>query len=114
LCPEAHSGSRNPVVGSQVSGSWTELEASQSSTWWELEAVRRVLCSNEIIMHGKEVALYISNKNVSYILESGSNVCGVHAICLSIHDWCSKNDVCLSATWIPRKQNVQADYLSRC
>jgi len=48
LCPEMHSGSRNPVVGSQVSGSWTELEASQSSTWRELEAKRRVLCSNEI------------------------------------------------------------------
>ena len=50
-------------------------------------------------MHGKEVALYIDNKNVSYILESGSNVCGVHEICLSIHDWCSKNDVCLSASY---------------
>lgn len=114
VCPEEHGCNNNIVDGSQVQGSWTELEASQSSTWRELEAVHRVLKSCTKIVQHKVVALYTDNKNVSYILASGSNVRSLHDICLAIHDWCIKYEVSLSATWIPRKQNVHADYLSRC
>jgi hypothetical protein len=52
--------------GSNVHGSWTEIEKQKSSTWRELEAIHRVLRSNLQILHKNNVVFYTDNMNVKF------------------------------------------------
>ena len=60
------------VQGTSVYGNWDFDETRHSSTWRELEAVRRVLYSNIDKMEGQSVMVVSDNKNVKNILEVGS------------------------------------------
>lgn len=44
---------------SQNTGTWSELEVAKSSTWRELEAVRRVLFSSLFQLKGKRIKVYV-------------------------------------------------------
>lgn len=46
MLPEVGMCSKDVILGTEVEGSWVEQEVGQSSTWRELESVRRVLISN--------------------------------------------------------------------
>lgn len=49
--------------------------------------------------------------NVKFTLNKGSFV----EICLKIHDVCDSNDIIhFMVIWIPRSENIEADYRSRC
>ena len=102
------------IPESVVTGAWSEYESGKSSTWRELESFRRVLLSNVKIVAGSQVLLYTDNKNLTYILSSGSTIDDLHELCMSIHLACEKHSIGLMAVWIPRERNVEADYLSRC
>lgn len=58
--------------------------------------------------------MFTDNKNVTYILNSGSNVGDLHRTCLEINSLCKEYSVQLLSCWIPRDENKSADYLSRC
>ena len=98
----------------EMSGCWANFEKEKSSTWRELEAVRRVLFSTVNELAKKSVQLFTDNKNLTYILYSGSNIDELHEKCLSIRDVLDQNDISFDVQWIPRSRNEKADYLSRC
>lgn len=55
-----------------VFGSWTENESQKSSTWRELQAVNRAVKSNVSHLNNGNVKIISYNKNVSTILQIGS------------------------------------------
>ena len=61
------------VEGSEITGSWSRLERLKSSTWREVEAVRRVIFFNAGLLERKKVKVYSDNKNVKSILLKGSS-----------------------------------------
>ena len=54
-----------------VHGEWSESEASQSSTWRELEAVYQVLCSYAQQLGGHAIKWFTDNQNVVGIVQVG-------------------------------------------
>ena len=99
---------------SEVAGSWLDSEAELSSTWRELESVYRVIQSNVTNLHGHQVKLHTDNKNVSTILKVGSKKPHLQSISRNVNDVCMHNEISLTAEWIPREKNDEADFLSRC
>ena len=99
---------------SEVLGLWTSEESCQSSTWRELESVNRSLNTIGESIQGKSVDWHTYSKNVSKILEVGSRKPHLHRIAQEIHKKCSYGNVALNCVWVPRKENVYADTLSRC
>jgi hypothetical protein len=63
----------NIVSGSKVQGTWIEQEKTKSSTWRELQAIYRVLRHNKTCLENKTVKALSDNKNVQYIINSGSS-----------------------------------------
>jgi len=98
----------------EMSCCWTNFEKEKSSTWRELEAVRRVLYSTVNKLAKTSVQLFTDNKNLTYILYLGSNIDELHEKCLSICDVLDQNDISFDVQWIPRSRNEKADFLSRC
>ena len=45
-------------------GSWPRSKLLKSSTWREVEAVRRVMLYNAGLLEGKKFKVYSDNKNV--------------------------------------------------
>ena len=102
------------VDNSEIYGHWTNEEMYKSSTWRELEALRRVLINSTNKIKKSTVKFCTDNKNVKYILTTGSNVEILHKLSLEIHDICDKQNISFIVEWIPREENTKADYLSRC
>ena len=101
------------VPGTTVYGNWDYNESQNSSTWRELEAVRRVMYSNLDRIEGQSLQVVSDNKNVKHILEVGSKKVTLNDICLDIVETCKESTIMLSSSWIPRNKNVKADSLSR-
>lgn len=97
-----------------VVGYWSKQEQMKSSTWREVEAVRRVLHSNVEILRNKRVKLLSDNKNVSSVLQIGSRKSDLQKLALDTYHICEKGSIVISPEWIPREDNVRADNLSRC
>ena len=97
----------------EIYGTWSIEERRKSSTWRELEAVKRVI--QNVITHvsGKKIRVYTDNKNVPQILKVGSRKQILHDNVMVIHDICNRNSITLSCVWIPRENNTRADTLSR-
>ena len=53
------------------------------------------------------------NKNLKYVLKSGSSKSDLQEIVLSIQQTCDERDITLIPEWIPRSLNQGTDYLSR-
>jgi hypothetical protein len=107
-------GIGNIVSGSKVRGTWIEQEKTKSSTWRELQAIYRVLCHNKTCLQNKTVKALSDNKNVQYIINSGSSNMELHNTALAIYELCHSANIKLFIDWIPRRQNDVADHLSRC
>ena len=67
------------VADTKVSGSWSETESRESSTWRELRGVRLVLLSVADKLSGKTVRHRTDNINVENILKVGSPRPKLHA-----------------------------------
>ena len=52
--------------------SWSRSEQLKSSTWREVEAVRRVMLFNAGLIEREKFKIYSDNKNVRSILMKGS------------------------------------------
>ncbi|CAC5359726.1 unnamed protein product [Mytilus coruscus] len=94
-------------------GMWVESEYSNSSTWKELSAVKKVLLSLINIISGKKVKWFTDNQNVVSIVSKGSTKTVLQNLALDIFSACLKYNVNIDIVWIPRTQNEKADFLSR-
>ena len=83
------------ISDTKVYGNWMHDESLQSSTWRELEAVRRVMFSNTDKVSGQSLQVVSDNKNVKHILQVGSKKVKLNDICLDIVQSCNDNDVTL-------------------
>ena len=92
---------------------WNEDERAKSSTWRELKAIQLGLLSFCKTMKGKTLKWFTDNQNCVKIIESGSMKSDLHEISLSIFQICLSNGITIEAQWIPRSENLRADYLSR-
>ena len=48
-----------------MNGQWSEHEAQESSTWWELRVVRLTLESFQTFLKNKRVHWFLDNQNVA-------------------------------------------------
>ncbi|CAC5370950.1 unnamed protein product [Mytilus coruscus] len=94
-------------------GMWVESERSNSSTWKELSAVKKVLLSLINIISGKKVKWFTDNQNDVSIVSKGSTKTILQNLALDIFSACLKYNVNIDIVWIPRTQNEKADFLSR-
>ncbi|VDI66658.1 Hypothetical predicted protein [Mytilus galloprovincialis] len=94
-------------------GMWVESERSNSSTWKELSAVKKVLLSLINIISGKKVKWFTDNQNVVSIVSKGSTKTILQNLALDIFSACLKYNVNIDIVWIPRTLNEKADFLSR-
>jgi hypothetical protein len=101
-------------IRNETSGVWSIQEMKLSSTFRELEAVRRVFMENVDVIQGCSVKWHTDNSNVANILQVGSRKEHLHEIVMSISELCRVNKVGLFPEWIPRAQNQRADLLSKC
>lgn len=96
-----------------LTGSWSEVEKSQSSTWRELEAVNRLVKSSADTVENCIIKVNTDNKNITSILKHGSKNTELHNIACELYTLCAEHNVKLTPQWIPREQNKLADSLSR-
>ena len=103
------------VEGTEVYGSWSEIEISQSSTWRELASVERVLKSNESSLSHKSITVFSDNKNVSTILKKGSMKPNLQKLAINVHDFCKEKEINVNPVWISRESShiMLADKFSR-
>ena len=101
------------IEGSEVTGSWSQIERLKSSTWREVEAVRRVMLYNAGLLEGKKVNVYSDNKNVKSVLLKGSAKAELQNLALRVNDICVKREITLNPAWLSRNQNERADILSK-
>jgi hypothetical protein len=81
---------------SEVLGTWSQCEVDKSSTWRELEAIYRVLNSEKDYLKDHNVKWYTDNKNVIYIIETGSKKGDLQSIAVRLYEVCTQYniDVC--------------------
>jgi hypothetical protein len=89
-----------------VAGSWTKSESGKSSTWRELEAVRRTVKSSLTLLKYHGLKLNTDNKNVTSIVKNGSKKFDLQIIARELN---TENNIKIKANWIPREQNKIAD-----
>jgi len=92
---------------------WSKEEASQSSTWQELRAVRCVLKSFKDKLQKERVRWFTDNQNVVRIVQHGSCKLVLQAEALAIFTICVGSRIHIEPEWVPRKQNQIADCYSR-
>ena len=97
----------------EVMGVWNNQEKLKSSTWREIEAVKRVLYSNYSFLQGRKIKVFYDNKNVKTVLKAGSMKDDLQSVALDVYNLCTVNGITLIPEWVPREANERADYLSR-
>ena len=94
-------------------GLWLPEEASKSSTWREIRAVRQVLEALESKLSNERVRWFTDNQNVVRILQVGSRKPDLQAEALAIFSISLAQHIHIEPEWVPRRDNEVADYLSR-
>ena len=96
-----------------ANGQWSSEEATQSSTWRELRAVRCVLESFQDKLQDERIRWFTDNQNVVRIIQHGSGKPVLQVEALAIFSICASNRIHMEPEWVPREQNQLADYFSR-
>ena len=92
---------------------FTPDEKATSSTNRELLSIKRCLESFAEHMKHEAVEVRTDNKNAVRIIKSGSRKMHLQQLAVQIFELCTRNDILLHPTWIPRELNQYADYLSK-
>lgn len=103
-------------VEQRARGVWArdERHGVKSSTWRELEGLRRLLLAVGHLLQGHRVIARGDALNVFWLLKKGgSRVDHLHDICLRIFWLCLDLRIELRPEWVPRAQNQLADFLSK-
>ena len=100
--------------GSMVAQGYLDpVEQLQSSTWRELIAIERTLWSLMADVSQVIVRLFTDNLAVTYVWLSGSRKAIIQAVVKRIFEFCHERSIQLWIEWIPRKNNVLADAMSK-
>ena len=94
-------------------GSFTEVEAMQSSTWRELKGTFYVLSSYLKQLQGMMVKHRTDNQNVVRALSNGSKTQLIQELIVDIFKLCFEFNIQLLPEWIPRSENQWADVVSK-
>lgn len=94
-------------------GNFSDLESNTSSTYRELLAVKNVLSSLAHKLKKETVQWNSDNMNVSRIINSGSTKDYLQKIAIKIYNICTKNNIRICPTWVPRDKNQIADIISK-
>ena len=92
---------------------WTEVDKLKSSTWRELRTLEFLLDSLKSQLYGKLVEIYTDNQNVVRICQVGSMKSDLQILAWNIYKICMSNNSNIELEWLPREQNVSADYFSK-
>jgi hypothetical protein len=92
---------------------WNPQERLYSSTWRELKAIAIYINIHKLLFKGKALKWYTDNLGVTSVIIKGSMKLDLHLCSLEIYESCIKFDILLSVDWVPRKDNVDADRLSK-
>jgi hypothetical protein len=66
-------------------GNWTESESLESSSWRELECVKRAIYTFSNELENKQVKINSDNKNIEHILKVGSKKTTLQKTATQIH-----------------------------
>ncbi|CAG2242111.1 unnamed protein product [Mytilus edulis] len=94
-------------------GMWSKCEASKSSTWKELNAVRNILLSMINVLKDKRIKWFSDNQNVVSIVDKGSMKPELQDIAMCIFENCLIHNISIDVVWVPRTLNEKADFISR-
>ena len=92
---------------------WSNEDAQKSSTFREIKAVSIALDSFGGKLSNKAVKWFTDSQNCMRILQSGSCKEELHDLACKIYSFCASKGISLDVQWIPRSQNVQADFISK-
>ena len=109
--PEKRDGN---IPEDEVCGNWSFGEAAKSSTWRELEAMKRIFFSKEVFFKNKIIRWHTDCKNLVHILRKGSQIEDINKNVELIGLKCISLNCRILVIWIPRCENIRADSLSRC
>ena len=96
-----------------VHGQWTQEEVRESSTWRELRAVTQSLEAVAHHLASHRVRWFTDNQNVVRIIQVGSRKGKLQQEAIKIFNMALRHGIILEPEWIPRGENLFADYLSR-
>ncbi|GAQ87463.1 reverse transcriptase [Klebsormidium nitens] len=100
----------------EAHGAWEqhEVHGVASSTWRELtgllrllQAFRPFLCNSSVLARGDALNVF------TLLSKGGSAKEHLQAVCVQIFKFCAEHRIELRPEWLPREQNVHADYLSK-
>ena len=92
---------------------WLETERGRSSTWREVKAIQLCVSAFSKLLQNSIVTFHTDNKNAVSIINKGSKVQELQQLSLEIYRCCLLENITLHIIWLPRKENEQADLLSR-
>ena len=101
------------IVDHVAKGSFTEVEAVQSSTLRELKGTFYVLSSYQKQLQGMVVKHRTDNQNVIRTLFNGSKTELIQELVVDIFKLCIELNIHLIPEWIPRSDNQWADFVSK-
>ncbi|GAQ81891.1 hypothetical protein KFL_000940010, partial [Klebsormidium nitens] len=100
----------------EAHGAWAEHEVHgvTSSTWRELTGLLHLLRAFRPFLSDCSVLARGDALNVFTILSKGGSAKEhLQAVCLQLFTFCAENRIELRPEWLPREENVRADYLSK-
>ena len=92
---------------------WDSSEASKSSTWWKLDAIDFTIESFSSVLESSCVKWYTDNQAAAKIVDVGSTKPDLHKLAVKIFAACLRSKIKFEVQWIPRSENVKADFISR-
>ena len=92
---------------------WDDAERCKSATWRELAAIEFSLRSFVQLLKSAHVKWYTDNRTVATIVGVGSMKLDLQKIAIDIFQFCINNNISIDIQWIPREQNVRADFIGR-
>ena len=92
---------------------WEPWEREKSSTWRELSAIEFSLRSFTELLKSTHVKWFTDSQAAAKIVEVGSMNFELHVLAINIFTLSINNQITLNIQWIPREENVQADYISK-
>jgi len=89
------------------------IEKTKSSTWRELEGIRFSLIAFKEILRNSSVLWKTDNYATSLIVDSGSRKIELQQLAIEIYEITQFNNITLKVQWIPRDENIRADFISK-